>query len=156
MEGESSSMECVDIDDPMIGIIPRAISQLFSALNAMTGEFKMKISFVELYNEELTDLLDSQNIDKNLKIYDDPDKKGSINIPNLLEVTVKTKAEVYKWLQQGSEKRRKGSTNMNDLSSRSHSVFSVTVVIKEKIVEGIHNNIDIEDLFRSNERIKCI
>lgn len=128
-------------DDPLVGIIPRAVSHLFSVLNSLPNcEYSVKISYIELYNEELSDLL-NESIDSNkeeakLRIFDDSTRKGSIMIPGLEEVIVKNKTEVYKILQKGAERRQKASTLMNSQSSRSHSIFTVTVFIKEKSIEG--------------------
>ena len=51
------------------------------------------------------------------------------------EVQVHTKAQVYSILERGSEKRRTAETLMNASSSRSHTVFTVTVHIKEAMLE---------------------
>lgn len=140
MEGERST-NSADLsweEDPFVGIIPRSVSQLFSALNSINCcEYSVKISFIELYNEELSDLL-SESTDNNekLRIFDDPARKGSVIIPGLEEIVVQNKSEVYKILQKGAEKRQKASTLMNSQSSRSHSIFTVTVFIKEKSIDG--------------------
>lgn len=141
MEGNSSSLLNDDAgssweNDPFTGIIPRSVAHLFTILNAQSTncEYSVKISFIELYNEELSDLL-SDTSDK-LRIFDDPNRKGSVIIPGLEEVVVQNKSEVYKILQKGAEKRQKASTLMNSQSSRSHSIFSITVFIKEKSLEG--------------------
>lgn len=140
MEGERSPNVPDDSaweDDPMVGIIPRSVAQLFSTLNAMTNsEFSMKVSFIELYNEELTDLLGDLNVEKSLRIYEDSQRKGSVTIPGLEEVLVKSKSEVYKILQKGADRRRKAETLMNSNSSRSHSIFTITLLIKEKSMDG--------------------
>jgi kinesin family protein 11 len=126
-------------NDPHIGIIPRAVSNLFSSLNSISNcEYSVKVSFIELYNEELSDLLSLQSVEsgEKLRIFDDPARKGSVTIPNLEETIVQNKAEVFKILDRGAERRQKAATLMNAQSSRSHSIFTVTVYIKEKSVEG--------------------
>lgn len=139
MEGARSDDPLINWeDDPLVGIIPRAVSHLFSALNAISNcEYSVKISYIELYNEELSDLLsESQDLNEKLRIFEDSNRKGSVVIPNLEEITVSDKKEVYKILQKGAEKRQKAATYMNAQSSRSHSIFSVTVFIKEKSIYG--------------------
>jgi len=96
----------------------------------------VKISFIELYNEELSDLLTEGNENDKLRIFDDPERKGSVKIPGLEEIVVRNKSEVYKILQRGSQRRQQASTLMNAKSSRSHSIFTLTVFIKEKSIEG--------------------
>jgi kinesin family member 11 len=139
MEGERSpnSEELTWEDDPLVGIIPRSIAHLFSALNAIQScEYSVKISFIELYNEELSDLLSESTENEKLRIFDDSARKGSVIIPGLEEVVVQNKSEVYRILQKGAERRQKASTLMNAQSSRSHSIFTITVFIKEKSLEG--------------------
>jgi kinesin family protein 11 len=142
MEGDyvqSLSDESSWEKDINVGIIPRAVSHLFSALKSIEkGEFTSKISFMELYNEELSDLLglDTLTDTKDLRIYDDVKNKGSVLVPGIQEVTVKDKKEVYELLKKGAAKRQKATTLMNAQSSRSHSIFCVTVFIKEKSFDG--------------------
>ena len=125
-------------NDPNVGVIPRSVAHLFTILNSISNcEYSVKISFIELYNEELSDLLsDSTEETKPLRIFDDSARKGSVLIPNLSEVVVKNKSEVYSILQKGVNRRQTATTLMNSQSSRSHSIFTVTVFIKEKSIEG--------------------
>lgn len=124
-------------NDPNVGIIPRSISHLFSALKSIANcEYSVKVSFMELYNEELTDLQGNESDEIRLRIFDDINRKGSVTIPGLQELTVENKNEVYKILKKGAERRQKACTNMNAQSSRSHSIFTVTVIIREKSIEG--------------------
>lgn len=64
-------------DDTMTGIIPRAVNHLFDELRLTELEFSMRISYLELYNEELCDLLSTDDTVK-IRIYDDVNKKGSV------------------------------------------------------------------------------
>lgn len=70
------------------------------------------------------------------RLYEDASRKGAVIIHGLEEVTVHNKSEVYKILEKGSEKRQTAATLMNAHSSRSHTVFSITVHIKENTVDG--------------------
>lgn len=117
-----------------MGIIPRALSHMFEELRSMDVEFTMRISYLELYNEELCDLLSSSDVTQ-IRIFEDPNKKGSIIVQGLEEIPVHSTSDVYKLLAKGQEKRKMASTQMNAQSSRSHTVFSILVHIKEK--EGI-------------------
>ena len=139
MEGDRSenSAELSWEEDPFVGIIPRSVSQLFTVLNSLNCcEYSVKISFMELYNEELSDLLSDTSDNEKLRIFEDTQRKGSVVIPGLEEIVVQNKSEVYKILQKGAEKRQKASTLMNSNSSRSHSIFTITVFIKEKTIDG--------------------
>lgn len=122
-------------DDNEVGIIPRALNHLFDELRLMNLEFSMRISYLELYNEELCDLLSTDDSIK-IRIYDDSNKKGSVIVQGLEEIPVHSKDDVYKLLAKGQERRRTASTLMNAQSSRSHTVFSILVHIKETNNDG--------------------
>ncbi|XP_062590194.1 kinesin-like protein KIF11-A [Saccostrea cucullata] len=123
--------------DPLAGIIPRAMFNIFEQLSkSQDVEFSVRVSFLELYNEELFDLLGSSEDALRLKIYEDSTKKGSVIIQGLEEVVVRNKSEVFEILERGSARRQTAATLMNATSSRSHTVFSVTIHIKENTIDG--------------------
>ncbi|XP_032590194.1 kinesin-like protein Klp61F isoform X2 [Drosophila grimshawi] len=132
--------ECAELkssweDDSDIGIIPRALSHLFDELRLMELEYTMRISYLELYNEELCDLLSTDDNTK-IRIFDDSTKKGSVIIQGLEEIPVHSKDDVYKLLEKGKERRKTATTLMNAQSSRSHTVFSIVVHIRENGIDG--------------------
>ncbi|CAH1257570.1 KIF11 [Branchiostoma lanceolatum] len=139
MEGERSPDPSIAWDkDPLAGVIPRTLHQIFDKLSGQAvDEFSVKVSFIELYNEELFDLLGpGETPPKLTSLYEDTSRKGSVVIKNLEEVRVHNKDEVYSILEQGSAKRQTAATLMNAHSSRSHSVFMITVHIKETNMDG--------------------
>ncbi|XP_058508009.1 kinesin-like protein KIF11 isoform X2 [Solea solea] len=138
MEGERSPDEQFTWEeDPLAGIIPRTLHQIFEKLSENGTEFSVKVSLLEIYNEELFDLLSpSEDVSERLQLFDDPRNKRGVVVKGLEEVTVHNKDEVYQILERGSAKRRTASTLMNAYSSRSHSVFSVTIHMKEITVDG--------------------
>ncbi|KAK9280536.1 hypothetical protein L1049_014228 [Liquidambar formosana] len=124
------------------GVIPRAVRQIFDILEAQNAEYSMKVTFLELYNEEITDLL---AVEECSKFIDDKSKKpialmedgkGGVFVRGLEEEIVCTANEIYKILEKGSAKRRTAETLLNKQSSRSHSIFSITIHIKECTPEG--------------------
>ncbi|KAF5401539.1 Kinesin motor domain protein [Paragonimus heterotremus] len=117
-------------DDPMVGIIPRALSHLFENLEQTGADFSVRVSFLEVYNEELFDLLAITETNR-LAIYDDVNRKGSVIVKGLREVVVLDKDNVHSVIERGLAKRQTASTLLNAQSSRSHSIFTVTVHIKE-------------------------
>ncbi|KAG1827268.1 P-loop containing nucleoside triphosphate hydrolase protein [Suillus subaureus] len=129
------------------GMIPRVLFRLFHQLETSATDYSVKISFVELYNEELRDLLASElsapagstqpmgkggpaDNQAGLKIFDDTSKKG-VFIQGLEEIPVKDAADALALLTKGSHRRQIAATKFNDHSSRSHSVFAITIHIKE-------------------------
>lgn len=124
------------------GVIPRAVKQIFDILEAQHAEYSMKVTFLELYNEEISDLL---ALEETSKFVDDKSKKpialmedgkGGVFVRGLEEEIVTTADEIYKILEKGSAKRRTAETLLNKQSSRSHSIFSITIHIKECTPEG--------------------
>ncbi|XP_075697117.1 kinesin-like protein KIF11 [Rhinoderma darwinii] len=138
MEGERSADEEFTWEqDPLAGIIPRTLHQIFEKLSENGTEFSVKVSLLEIYNEELFDLLSpAPDVSERLQMFDDPRNKRGVIIKGLEEVTVHNKDEVYHILERGAAKRTTASTLMNAYSSRSHSVFSVTIHMKETTVDG--------------------
>ncbi|CAK1545382.1 unnamed protein product [Leptosia nina] len=136
MVGEAAQSETTWQSDPQAGIIPRALSQLFDELRLTNTEYTVRVSYLELYNEELFDLLSSSEDNSKLRIYEDVTRKGSNIVNGLEEITVYNKNEVYKIMAQGQERKRVASTLMNAQSSRSHTVFTIVVHMKENSPEG--------------------
>lgn len=153
------------------GVIPRAVRQIFDILEEQCAEYSMKVTFLELYNEEITDLLAPEETSKFL---DDKSKKpialmedgkGGVFVRGLEEEVVSSANEIYKILDKGSSKRRTAETLLNKQSSRSHSIFSITIHIKECTPEGEEmikcgklNLVDLagsENISRSGAREVC-
>lgn len=119
------------------GIIPRVLHSLFTKLEIDDAESSVKCSFIELYNEELRDLI-SPDENAKLKIYDDKSKPGHATtlVQGMEESHIQSAVDGIKLLQQGSHKRQVAATKCNDLSSRSHTVFTVTAYIKRTGDDG--------------------
>ncbi|KAL1920034.1 uncharacterized protein VTP21DRAFT_1180 [Calcarisporiella thermophila] len=127
-----------------IGIIPRAMETLFTLLKTQSssnnnsgsnnrsksqkagGDSKvtLRVSFIEIYNEDLIDLL---NPGERLPVNIREDHKGNIKWSGVREVLVKSVDDILNNLAVGSRNRQVGSTDMNEKSSRSHAIFSVTL-----------------------------
>nr|XP_043621293.1 kinesin-like protein KIN-5C [Erigeron canadensis] len=125
------------------GVIPRSVKQIFDTLEGQNAEYSVKVTFLELYNEEITDLLAPEEIskigieDKQKKILPlMEDGKGGVLVKGLEEEIVMNANEIFTLLERGSAKRRTAETLLNKQSSRSHSLFSITIHIKESTPEG--------------------
>ncbi|XP_057506959.1 kinesin-like protein KIN-5C [Actinidia eriantha] len=128
---------------PEAGVIPRAVKQIFDTLEGQNAEYSVKVTFLELYNEEITDLLAPEEISrvpiedrqkKQLPLMEDG--KGGVLVRGLEEEIVTSASEIFTLLERGSAKRRTAETLLNKQSSRSHSLFSITIHIKESTPEG--------------------
>lgn len=118
------------------GIIPRVLYSLFRKLEETDST--VKCSFIELYNEELRDLLAVDDKTK-LKIYENETKKGqsgSTHVQGAEETYIDSASAGIKLLQEGSYKRQVAATKCNDLSSRSHTVFTIAVRTKRSTESG--------------------
>ncbi|CEF70253.1 Kinesin-like protein KIF11 [Strongyloides ratti] len=109
------------------GVTSRAMQHIFTMLNIPTCTRKsITITYVELYNEEVYDLL-GDDISKKLKIFDDAQNSGSVCIKDVKEYVVNNMRDVYKLLKHGASMRQTAATAMNQRSSRSHAVFTAIV-----------------------------
>lgn len=138
------------------GLIPRALYQLFSSLDNSNQEYAVKCSYYELYNEEIRDLLVSEELRKPARVFEDTSRRGNVVITGIEESYIKNAGDGLRLLREGSHRRQVAATKCNDLSSRSHSIFTIT--LHRKVSSGmadetnsltINNNSD--DLLRASK-----
>ncbi|PIK61792.1 Kinesin-like protein KIF15 [Apostichopus japonicus] len=116
------------------GVIPRSFEYLFSLVNREREkqgdkfEFLCRCSFLEIYNEQIFDLLDPASAGLNLR----ENMKKGVFVDGIIEQTVNSPHEAYNVLSAGWLNRRVAATSMNRESSRSHAVFTVSIETKEK------------------------
>ena len=122
--GKTYTMEGLIDDESKMGVIPRMINHVFNFIrNNNDIEFIMKASMVELYQEKIRDLIDTKRV--NLNIRETPSRV--IYIENLSEYYVYCENDILNILKIGRENRAQASTKMNEHSSRSHSIFMITI-----------------------------
>ncbi|KAF9432867.1 hypothetical protein BGZ76_010219, partial [Entomortierella beljakovae] len=129
-------------------IVPRAAHSIFSSLNEQmekdtSMEYQVYVSFLELYNEELIDLLQTQPRTRKDTIQVREDGFGGISWQGVKEQPVNSAQELLDWLQKGSLCRTTAATDMNQTSSRSHAIFSV--ILKQQRSEEIEEVNDDEN-----------
>ncbi|KHN22494.1 Chromosome-associated kinesin KIF4A [Glycine soja] len=132
------------------GIIPQVMSSLFNKIETLKhqNEFQLHVSFIEILKEEVRDLLDPSSMNKpetanghagKVTIPGKPpiqireSSNGVITLAGSTEVSVTTLKEMAACLEQGSLSRATGSTNMNNQSSRSHAIFTITLEQMRKL-----------------------
>lgn len=147
--GKTYTMTGVDLDnDPAdpengMGIIPRSIATVFSNIQQLKQErgnawnCTVKGSYIEIYNEDLIDLLAPEDPSMRREVQIREEKDGTIIWSGLKEVTVRNTAEVMNLIRQGSSIRRTNETDMNAQSSRSHAIFSLTLTQKKYTGSGV-------------------
>lgn len=127
--GKSYTMMGTNIDDDEgRGVIPRIVQQIFASImsSPSTIEYTVRVSYMEIYMERIRDLLAPQN--DNLPVHEE--KNRGVYVKGLLEIYVSSVEEVYEVMRRGGNARAVAATNMNQESSRSHSIFVITVTQK--------------------------
>lgn len=111
--------------DELKGIIPRTFSHIVNIIESTKDrQFLVSCSFIEIYNEEIHDLL-SNDIKERREIKED--QKGQVYVKDLSKHVVKSVDEMERWMNIGFKNRAVGETVMNKDSSRSHSIFTIRV-----------------------------
>lgn len=108
------------------GIIPRVLGEIFESI---PEDFMIRCSFLELYNENLKDLLDVEN--NGLKIFENKKNSNSIQISNLKELAVNDLQEGLDLVNKGLMERKVALTKLNNFSSRSHTIFTIHLYKQE-------------------------
>ncbi|KIZ01228.1 kinesin family member 3/17 [Monoraphidium neglectum] len=113
---------------PCRGVIPEAMEELFARVEAGKEgvEFSVRVSFVEIHKEEVRDLLfvEGRGARPQVTIRELP---GGVTLAGAVEREVHSREEMAGVLEQGSLCRAVGATNMNNRSSRSHAIFTITL-----------------------------
>ncbi|KAG2753199.1 kinesin heavy chain [Suillus brevipes Sb2] len=124
LDGYNGTGADIDSSD-LKGIIPRITEQIFKSIVESDShlEYVVKVSYLEIYLERIRDLLAPQN--DNLQVHEE--KSRGVYVKNLSDYYVSSAREVYEIMRQGGAARVVTSTNMNAESSRSHSIFLITI-----------------------------
>jgi kinesin family protein 3/17 len=129
----------------MLGVIPRAIHHIFElARNPKIIQFQVHCSFVQIYNENLFDMLRDSSMNTPLTIREDSYTK-EIYVQGLSEYNVKSVTDTLQLLKIAEDNRAIRETHMNQFSSRSHSIF--TINIEQKCVAPDGGEISLRSKF---------
>ncbi|KAL0392076.1 UNVERIFIED_CONTAM: Kinesin-like protein KIN-4A [Sesamum radiatum] len=149
-------------DGCQTGLIPKVMNALFSKIETLKHEieFQLQVSFIEIHKEEVRDLLEPSSASKQeianghagkINIPGRPPiqiretSNGVITLAGSTECSVKTLKEMADCLEQGSLNRATGSTNMNNQSSRSHAIFTITVEQMKRLHPVISGDGNLND-----------
>lgn len=124
--GKTFTMEGVYNVPELKGIIPNSFAQIFSHIAKAEGDqrFLVRCSYLEIYNEDVRDLLAKQSSVK-LEVKEHRDK--GVYVKDLSSFVVRNADDMDRIMGIGNKNRSVASTNMNSVSSRSHAIFTITV-----------------------------
>jgi len=130
--GKTHTMEGVMGSNDNQGIIPRIVQDIFNHIYTLDAnlQFQIKVSYFEIYLDKIRDLLDVSKT--NLAVHEDKNRVPYVK--GVTERFVSSPDEVFEIMEEGKNNRHIAVTNMNEHSSRSHSVFLINV--KQENVES--------------------
>ncbi|KAK6173148.1 hypothetical protein SNE40_016660 [Patella caerulea] len=133
--GKTFTMEGVRAVPELRGIIPNSFAHIFGAIAKAEGDirFLVRVSYLEIYNEEVRDLLGKDQTQR-LEVKERPDV--GVYVKDLSAFVVNNADDMDRIMTLGNKNRHVGATNMNQTSSRSHAIFSVTIECSEKGADG--------------------
>ncbi|RZF37958.1 hypothetical protein LSTR_LSTR005458 [Laodelphax striatellus] len=127
------SLHCA-LSETKYGILPRAAREVFNKLLTFRQhygiQFSVSISFVEIFNEEMRDLLSSSQCNSNINLYFKTDEKGLTTLAGVEEIVCQNVSELFNCIRTGMNARRTARTHKNPASSLSHCV--VVIKVKQK------------------------
>ncbi|XP_066546446.1 centromere-associated protein E isoform X2 [Amia ocellicauda] len=114
-----------------VGVLPLAIQDIFKTISVTSNmEFLLRVSYMEIYNETVTDLLCDSLKRKPLEIREGTNR--NVYVADLTEEVVVSAKQVLEWIKKGEKNRHYGETKMNQRSSRSHTIFRMILESREK------------------------
>ncbi|XP_008102936.1 kinesin-like protein KIF3A isoform X2 [Anolis carolinensis] len=155
--GKTFTMEGVRAVPELRGIIPNSFAHIFGHIAKAEGDtrFLVRVSYLEIYNEEVRDLLGKDQTQR-LEVKERPDV--GVYIKDLSAYVVNNADDMDRIMTLGHKNRSVGATNMNEHSSRSHAIFTITIECSEKGVDGnIHvrmGKLHLVDLAGSERQAK--
>ncbi|XP_027899841.1 centromere-associated protein E isoform X2 [Xiphophorus couchianus] len=123
------------------GVIPLAVDDVFQTIKTFPNkEFLLRVSYMEIYNETVTDLLVDSWKRKPLEIRETMNK--TVYVADLTEELVTTSSQALAWIRKGEKNRHYGKTKMNQRSSRSHTIFRMILESRERSDPASGENAD--------------
>ncbi|EEY54861.1 kinesin-like protein [Phytophthora infestans T30-4] len=153
--GKTHTMQGKDSPPELRGVIPLSFDHIFDTINAdTTREYMVRASYLEIYNEDIRDLL-NDDAKKKLDLKESAD--GIVYVKDLTEIVVRDVESMNNVMSRGFKNRTVGATLMNEGSSRSHSIFTVVVETSETIGGQDHfkaGKLNLVDLAGSERQSK--
>ena len=124
MGREDSINEKILSNEKYSGILPKSVKYIWSSINNKREKFYIKSSFLEIYNEQINDLLNPNN--NNLQIR--WKEKEGFFVEGLTILICKSPEDIVDIILEGTKNRKKGSHDLNKDSSRSHSILTIYII----------------------------
>ncbi|KAL5011393.1 hypothetical protein ScPMuIL_009944 [Solemya velum] len=133
--GKTFTMEGIRSVPELRGVIPNSFAHIFGHIAKAEGDtrFLVRVSYLEIYNEEVRDLLGKDQAHR-LEVKERPDI--GVYVKDLSAFVVNNADDMDRIMTLGNKNRVVGATNMNLHSSRSHAIFTVTLECSEKGADG--------------------
>uniref|UniRef100_A0A182JAG6 Uncharacterized protein n=1 Tax=Anopheles atroparvus TaxID=41427 RepID=A0A182JAG6_ANOAO len=121
-------------DDQEPGVVPLTAREIFEEIKKIKDrQFLIRVGFIEIYNEKIHDLLNTANT--NMKVVEN--QYGDV-VVNSKECITNCAEQIIRHVDEGNKARKIGETNMNERSSRSHTIFRIT--IESRMIGGETDN----------------
>jgi hypothetical protein len=124
MGREDSINEQLLNNDQNTGIIPKAVKYIWNAVSSRNEIFFIKVSFLEIYNEQINDLLNPKNTNLEIRW----NQKQGFFVEGLLVIDCKQPSDIVEVVIEGNRNRKVGSHDLNKDSSRSHSILTIYII----------------------------
>ncbi|KAI9357195.1 P-loop containing nucleoside triphosphate hydrolase protein [Pilaira anomala] len=139
-----------EVTESTVGMIPRAVQQIYQVaqrLKQVGWEYQMEGQFLEIYNESIHDLLGDASRYGQIKHDIHHEKNGRTTVSDMTSVKLDSPSKVKMMLRKASQNRATGATNLNERSSRSHSVFTLKLTGQNSLTrEETHGILNLIDL----------
>uniref|UniRef100_A0A452UQU2 Kinesin family member 13A n=1 Tax=Ursus maritimus TaxID=29073 RepID=A0A452UQU2_URSMA len=138
-----------------LGLIPRLCCALFKRISLEQNEsqtFKVEVSYMEIYNEKVRDLLDPKGNRQSLKVREH--KVLGPYVDGLSQLAVTSFEDIESLMSEGNKSRTVAATNMNEESSRSHAVFNIIITQTLYDLQSGNSGEKVSKVRAAGERLK--
>jgi hypothetical protein len=111
-------------NDKFTGIIPKAVKYIWNSIGQRNEKFYIKVSFLEIYNEQINDLLSPKSTNLQIRW----DQKQGFFVENLVVFDCRKPEDVVEAILEGTKNRKIGSHELNKDSSRSHCILTLYII----------------------------
>jgi len=127
------------------GLVPLTVSEIFQQIETIEDrEFLIRVGYIEIYNEKVLDLLNAAKSEESLEL--GKDSIGNV-IVNQVEMLVNSEKEILSIYDTGNKNKKIAETQMNERSSRSHTLFRISIESRERDKTSDESAVQISHLY---------